>query len=377
MGLQAGSTFKVVTLATALTQGWRFDEGFDTPGRLVPSWGYTDCSGRPVNDENAVVYNASGEGTGGPYSLSTGTWKSVNIFYVMLERKVGLCEVVRMARALGIRRADGRRLSQVPTFTLGVNEMDPVTVAAAFAAFAARGRYCHPLAITEILERDGHRTQVAPSCSHPLEREVADAVSHILSGVFTKGTMRGQDIGRPAAGKTGTNNDYTSAWFAGYTPDLAAAVSVGDIRGAYRYPLTGVTIGGQGYGQVQGASLPGPIWVASMKQALRDVPPTPFVAPDKDRFGGGFTPGLKKEDEDGASGRDRDQDGLNGDGRDGDLRDGDLRDGDGRDDARDEARGGNRHGTAAHRGRPGWLWRRLGARAGRPEKPFKVAHRHR
>ncbi|MGV9771607.1 transglycosylase domain-containing protein [Streptosporangium sp. NPDC003464] len=297
-GFQAGSTFKVFTLTTALGKGWRFDEGFMTPGRYVPASGYVDCRGRRVNDPGAEIFNASGEGKGGPQSISTGTWKSVNIFYMMLERRVGLCPVVRTARALGIVRADGRPLREVPTFTLGVNEMDPVTVAGAFAALGARGRYCRPMAITDIVERDGRRVQVPPSCEQAVEREVADAVNHVLSGVFTKGTMTGQGIGRDAAGKTGTNNGYTSAWFAGYTPDLAAAVSVGDIRGSYRHPLRDVTIGGEYYGAVQGASLPGPIWVSSMSAALEDVEPSSFHHPDMGRFGGGFTPGMEKDKDD-------------------------------------------------------------------------------
>nr|BFE88945.1 hypothetical protein GCM10020093_115460 [Planobispora longispora] len=193
-----------------------------------------------------------------------------------LERKIGLCPVVKTARALGIARADGTPLHEVPTFTLGINEMDPLTVAGAFATFAARGRYCRPVAIAEITDRDGRRVPVASSCRQVIGPKVADAVNHVLSGVFSRGTMRGQDIGRPAAGKTGTNNDYTSAWFAGYTPALAAAVSVGDIRGSYRHPLREVRIGGQYYSRVQGASLPGPIWVDSMTAALRGVPAARF-----------------------------------------------------------------------------------------------------
>ncbi|WP_311931331.1 transglycosylase domain-containing protein [Microbispora sp. H11081] len=294
LGLQAGSTFKVFTLATALKQGMRFGDGFTIPGAYVPSYGYRDCSGRAVNDPHTVIRNAGGEGGGGPYSLEMGTWQSVNIFYMRLEREVGLCDVVQTAKSLGIGRADGTALREVPTFTLGANEMDPTTVAAAYAAFAARGRYCRPLAITAVVEHDGTRTDIPPACVTALEPEVADAVSHVLTGVFTKGTMRGQSIGRPAAGKTGTNNGYTSAWFAGYTPGLAAAVSVGDIRGSYRYPLTGVTIGGRYYGSVQGASLPGPIWVDSMRAALRGTPVYGFAPPDMARFGGGFTPGLKE-----------------------------------------------------------------------------------
>ncbi|MGI5292379.1 transglycosylase domain-containing protein [Nonomuraea polychroma] len=293
-GFQAGSTFKVFTLATALKQGWKFGDGFQTPGALVPSQGYRNCAGRPVNDPNTRVLNASGEGEGGPQSIETGTWKSVNIFYMMLERKVGLCNVVKTAKALGVVRADGKPLREVPTFTLGINEMDPVTVAASFAAFAARGIYCRPLAIVEITGRDGRRTHVPPVCERAIQRPVADAVNHVLQGVFDKGTMKGQGLGRPAAGKTGTNNGYTSAWFAGYTPQLAAAVSVGDIRGSYRFPLQGVQIGDQYYGSVQGASLPGPIWVESMGPALRRVEPRGFPGPDMSRFGGGHTPGLKE-----------------------------------------------------------------------------------
>ncbi|NUR83742.1 MAG: penicillin-binding protein, partial [Nonomuraea sp.] len=293
-GFQAGSTFKVFTLATALQQGWRFNDGFQTPGELVPSAGYRDCSGHPVNDPETRILNASGEGSGGPHSIETGTWKSVNIFYMMLERKVGLCAVVKTAKAVGADRADGKPLREVPTFTLGVNEMDPVTVAAAYATFAARGVHCRPQAILEIADRNGRRTRVPSSCEQVMERKVADAVNYVLTGVFDKGTMHGQSIGRPAAGKTGTNNGYTSAWFAGYTPDLAAAVSVGDIRGSYRFPLQGVQIGDQYYGAVQGASLPGPIWVESMDHALRNTEPRGFPGPDMSRFGGGFTPGLKE-----------------------------------------------------------------------------------
>lgn len=311
-GLQAGSTFKVFTLATALKEGWRFGDGFDTPGSLVPSQGYRDCAGNPVNDPSARVLNASGEGEGGPHSLETGTWKSVNIFYMMLERKVGLCDVVKTARKLGVRRADGKPLRQVPTFTLGVNEMDPLTVAASFAAFAARGKYCRPLAIVEIVDRHDQRTRVKPDCRRALEQPVADAVSHVLTGVFDKGTMRGQHPGRPAAGKTGTTDGYTSAWFAGYTPQLAAAVSVGDIRGSYRHPLTNVQIGGRYYGSVQGASLPGPIWVDSIRRALRDEEAKGFHRPDMSRFGGGHTPGLEEEEEESGERRARGRNGRDG-----------------------------------------------------------------
>ncbi|MEU4537621.1 transglycosylase domain-containing protein [Streptosporangium sp. NPDC023825] len=359
-GFQAGSTFKVFTLATALAQGWRFDQGFMTPGSFVPDSGFTDCRGRKVNDPRAEIFNASGEGKGGPQSLSTGTWKSVNIFYMMLEQRVGLCPVVTTARALGIARADGTPLREVPTFTLGVNEMDPVTVAAAFAAFGARGRYCRPMAIVEIVERDGRRFKVPPSCSRAIERDVADAVNHLLAGVFTKGTMTGQSIGRPAAGKTGTNNGYTSAWFAGYTPDLAAAVSVGDIRGSYRYPLTDVEIGDEYFGAVQGASLPGPIWVSSMSAALDGTRESRFHHPDMGRFGGGFTPGMEEE-----LAREREERGEDGEDSEGDRRRG------ARGDREDRGVRGDR-GARGDRGR-----RFREERTYREERRYRGERRHR
>ncbi|MEU8383269.1 penicillin-binding protein, partial [Streptosporangium sp. NPDC048865] len=109
----------------------------------------------------------------------------------------------------------------------------------------------------------------------------------VLSGVFTKGTMRAVGgIGRDAAGKTGTTDDYAAAWFAGFTPDLAGAVSIGDPRGSQDHKLTGVTIGGRHYGAVAGASIPGPIWKDTMLAALRNVEPTSFTPIDTERFGG-------------------------------------------------------------------------------------------
>ncbi|MFC7099859.1 penicillin-binding transpeptidase domain-containing protein [Nonomuraea rubra] len=209
----------------------------------------------------------------------------MNTFFMELEERVGLCETVKTAKSLGIRRADGKKLQEYETFTLGINEADPVTVATAYAAIAARGTYCAPLAISRITDRDGRTTRYRPKCRQALDPGIADATAEVLSGVFTEGTMSGVGgLDRDAAGKTGTTDDYASAWFAGFTPDLAGAVSLGDPRGSQRHKLTGVTIGGRYYGSVQGA-IPGPIWRDTMMSALRGVPATPFTAVDEARFG--------------------------------------------------------------------------------------------
>jgi membrane peptidoglycan carboxypeptidase len=280
-GFQAGSTFKTFTLITALRQGWKTGDGLRAgAGYRAPGYStFRDCAGRNVGDPRHTVTND--EGSPGWKTLRTGTWSSVNTFFMELQQRVGLCETVTTAKDLGIRRADGEPLQEYETFTLGINETDPVTVAAAYAALGARGRYCAPMAITRITGRDGETTAYRPKCRQAVPPAVADATADVLSGVFTKGTMRGVGgIGRDAAGKTGTTDDYASAWFAGFTPDLAGAVSIGDPRGAQRHKLIGVTIGGRYHGVVAGATLPGPIWRDTMIGALKDVPPSRFTPID-------------------------------------------------------------------------------------------------
>ncbi|MFG1697836.1 transglycosylase domain-containing protein [Nonomuraea sp. NPDC049309] len=286
-GFQAGSTFKTFTLVTALKQGWKINDGFSVgSGYRAPYYSsFKNCKKENIGDPTHTVTND--EGGGGFKTLATGTWQSVNTFFVMLEQKVGLCETIKTAKSLGIHRSDGLPLTEYETFTLGTNEMDPVTVANAYASLGARGKYCKPMAITKITDRNGKVTTYRPQCKQVLDPEVADAAANILSGVFTKGTMRGVGgIGRPAAGKTGTTDNQATAWFAGFTPDLAGAVSIGDPRGAQDHKLNNITIGGRYYPSVFGSSIPGPIWKDTMMAALKGVPPTDFHPVNTARFGG-------------------------------------------------------------------------------------------
>ncbi|MFF5210016.1 transglycosylase domain-containing protein [Streptosporangium sp. NPDC000396] len=287
-GFQAGSTFKPFTLLTALDQGMKLNDGNTTGAayNAPSSSAFRDCAGNRVGEPSHDVRNSS-EGGGGFKSLTTGTLGSVNTFFLKLEEQVGLCEVVKTAKKLGIKRADGQKLKEFETFTLGINEMDPVTVSAAYATIASRGTYCAPMAITEIRDRDGKATPYKPKCKQVLDEEVTDAATHIMSQVFTKGTMTEVGgIGRPAAGKTGTTDAYTAAWFAGFTPDLASAVSLGDPRGAFEHDLVGVTIGGRYYGYVYGATISGRIWKLSMLDALKGIEPSSFTPVNQERFGG-------------------------------------------------------------------------------------------
>ncbi|GAA4562200.1 transglycosylase domain-containing protein [Planotetraspora kaengkrachanensis] len=287
-GFQAGSTFKVFTLVTALKEGLKFNDGFKVGGTFE-AHAYADfknCKGQNVGAPGVAQHNSEG-GEGGFESLQTGTWGSVNTFFMTLERKVGLCNVVKTAKDMGISRSDGTKLREVQTFTLGANEMDPVTVASAYATLGARGKYCKPMAITAVIDRNGKTTSFKPSCKRVIEPAIADATNNILEGVFTKGTMSGVGgIGRDAAGKTGTGDQSRTVWFAGYTPELAGAVSLGDPRGPVKYPLSGETMNGRQYGSVFGATIPGPIWKATMISALKGIDATSFTRPDMSRFGG-------------------------------------------------------------------------------------------
>jgi membrane peptidoglycan carboxypeptidase len=283
LGMQAGSTFKVFTLAAALDQGMAFGHRLYAPDHFQPT-GLRDCSGKYAGSTEELSNAADGEG-GRSFSLVTGTWNSVNTFFLNLEKQVGLCDTVKMAEKLGMRRADGKPLEQVASFTLGANTVSPVRLAAAYAAFAARGKYCDPVVLTKITDASGREMTVPDAkCHQAIRKGVADGVNHVLRGVLTRGTAAGMGIGRPAAGKTGTVDDYSSAWFAGYTPDLASAVWVGDPRGGYAHPLKNVCLAGRCYGEVFGADIPAPIWRQTMLGALKDTPAHDFHSPPSEYY---------------------------------------------------------------------------------------------
>jgi membrane peptidoglycan carboxypeptidase len=166
-------------------------------------------------------------------------------------------------------------------------EVTPLAMANAYATFAAHGVYCKPVAILDISDREGNPLPVPDGdCQRVIKRDVADTVTVMLNGVVngTIGGRTGADMaleGRQVAGKTGTTNESAAVWFAGYTPEIAAAVWVGDPRGGYAYPMKQVTINGTYYDQVFGGTIPGPIWRDSMEIALKGVEPSDFEVRNK------------------------------------------------------------------------------------------------
>jgi membrane peptidoglycan carboxypeptidase len=239
-GVQTGSSSKIFTLLTALEQGVPFGYVQTVPAATTVT-GYTDCAGAPAGDNGSYPLINDSPSEKGAYTLYLATAQSVNIYFAELEKKVGLCNVVKMASRLGDHWVTGQSLLQsatiqgvklppadaTPSFTLGAINVSPMTMAAAYATVASRGIYCHPVAITKIVNGSGAQLPVeSAGCHRVLSTDVADAASYVLQSVLTIGTAGGLGIGRPAAGKTGTSDNFAYAAFGGYTPDLTGYVSV-------------------------------------------------------------------------------------------------------------------------------------------------------
>jgi len=280
VGVSAGSTFKVFTLMAALDEGIPVDTKINAPNAITVS-GYKPCRYTGTfgghHYDNALLGGGTwsprnaGDSEKGTFDLKKGTWESVNTFYAVLEKKVGVCDSIKMAENFGMRRADGNPLAPVPSQVLGTNEIDMVHLAAAYAGIAARGKYCSPIAITEVTDPSGKKLKLPKqNCHQAVDESLADETTSILRGVLSKGTAKKvPSVGRPAAGKTGTCEEFSCAVFAGYTPNLAAAVAYWDLRGPFDHKVYGI----------YGATIPGPIWARSMRYALRGQPVMSFREP--------------------------------------------------------------------------------------------------
>jgi membrane peptidoglycan carboxypeptidase len=229
-----------------------------------------------------------------------------------MEKQLDLCDIRDTAEDLGVHLAAPRldicsqkrpqpeteRLPTcAPSLTLGVEDISPMTMAAAYASFAAKGEYCSPIVITSILDRNKKPVKIPKSnCSQALDEKVANTVNLGLSRVFKPGgtaaAVGGLPNNRPASGKTGTTNGSVDTWFVGYTPQLATAVWVGDpntymvghdSKGHPKYArktLNGRTIDGHHYGSVFGATVAAPIWKKIMTTALEGTKIEQFAAAD-------------------------------------------------------------------------------------------------
>ena len=279
-GFQAGSTFKAFVLASAIRQGIPLSTQISAPQTIsLPNNSFRTCDGPLASTDVWSPENSTGAGT---YDLYSGTQTSVNTFFAQLEQRTGLCAPVTLARNMGITVPED---DVVPPFTLGVTDTDPLTMAGAYATFAARGVYCAPRPVTDILNSNGKAIQTYPQqCKQLLPTAVADAVNDVLRGVQEPGGFgygAGLNLSQPSAGKTGTINGNMAVWFMGYTPDLATASMIAGANSKGEWiTLNGQTIGGQFVASAFGSTNAGPMWGDAMKAIEPILPDTNFSVPD-------------------------------------------------------------------------------------------------
>ncbi|MDN5746034.1 MAG: PASTA domain-containing protein, partial [Nocardioidaceae bacterium] len=206
--------------------------------------------------------------------------KSVNTFFVNLEKDIGICGPWKMANKLGIKLP--KKYASFPSFTLGVADVSPLDMAQAYATFAARGVHCSARPVTQIEDARGNvLKKYDKNCRQVMPSPVADAVSDVLRGVMEPGGFGGAlSPGQPSAGKTGTTNGNLSVWFAGYTPNLAGASTVFGVKpNGNQDTLDGKSIGGYVRGSTSGSTTAGPIWGNTFKAVAQWLPDKDFVKP--------------------------------------------------------------------------------------------------
>ena len=262
---QAGSTFKMFVLATAVTRG------IDPSSTYYVSapWHYQPDPNVPAWDVTTYDHSYSGW-----TSIRSATLRSDNTIYAQLTVDLGPASVAAMAKRMGVQTP----LLAVPSLGLGSIAISPLDLASGYATLAGRGVYSRPMAIRKVVLPGGRvDTEAGWGVSHrkrALTEGQAYVVTKILEENVQYGTGTAAAFGRPAAGKTGTTDDHADAWFAGYTPDLTTVVWVGYPQG--EIPMESV------HGiAVFGGSFPAQIWHLFMEQALAASPPRAWVVPDE------------------------------------------------------------------------------------------------
>lgn len=256
---QPGSSFKPFTFATALEANMTPDTTIEDKPFKLGDW-------QPQN------YNRIFSGT---VTMRQTAINSLNVPTVRLAEKVSIDKVLATAQNLGISTLvmnsapgepnDKNLAASIGGLTQGVTVLD---MAGAYSAFANHGIYTKPTAIVKVIDRKGKVIyENKPETKQVLSERTATLLTDMLQDVITRGTGTGAKINRPAAGKTGTTDDYQDAWFAGYTPNLVTVVWMGCDDNAQMPSVTGGTI-------------PAKIWQNFMNAALQNVPAKNFDGSD-------------------------------------------------------------------------------------------------
>ena len=259
---QAGSSFKPFALIAALEAGISLDTVWS--GKSPQTF---DDNGKPY-----IVANY-GKKSFKNLTLLEATEKSVNTVYVPLGIAVGPDKVIDAARRAGI--PDAVEMVPTPSVVLGVASPHVLDVASAYATFAAQGTYAKPFLIVEVGNKNGGVLYKAnPQGQEVFSKPVMADLTYALQNVVKFGSgFAANKLGRPAAGKTGTSQENSSAWWNGYTPQIAASVAF------YREDATKSLRGIGGMQTLTGGSFPARIWTEFMRGALKGEPVLDFPEP--------------------------------------------------------------------------------------------------
>ncbi|MFO0700519.1 MAG: PBP1A family penicillin-binding protein [Nitrospira sp.] len=273
---QPGSAFKPLIYATAMSQG------------LSPATQILDAPVVYEQEEEDKTWKPENYGRKfhGMVSLRDALAQSHNLATVRLLDKVGVKNVIEFSRAVGV-------TSQLPadlSLGLGTSSVSLMELTSVYGVFLNQGSRLEPFAVKTVKDNTGKTLESTEPESHEvIPKETAYLITNMMEDVVQKGTgQAAKTLGRPIAGKTGTTNDYINAWFIGGTPNLVTGVYVGfDDRRSLGESETGAR-----------AALP--IWMAFMKDALKQLPIVPFEIPDGVTFVKvDSSTGLLEDDQDG------------------------------------------------------------------------------
>jgi 1A family penicillin-binding protein len=254
---QPGSAFKPFIYIAALEAGFTPASQIEDSPVSFPVGGKNGQVWKPENYDRKFR---------GSTTLQQAIEESINVVTVKLQERVGLAKTIQVARRLGITSPLDVNLS----LALGTSDVSLLEMTSAYGTLANQGVWMPPVAIRYVTDAQGKLLEEhVPEGREALAPETAYVITQMLRGVVERGTgQAAKGLGRPMAAKTGTTNDYSNAWFVGFTPRLATGVWVG-----YDRPRS--------LGKDEtGSRVAVPIWVTYMGKVLGDSPKEDFPVPE-------------------------------------------------------------------------------------------------
>jgi membrane peptidoglycan carboxypeptidase len=287
-GVPVGSTFKPIDLAAAIDHGAVLTPG-QPPSPITPDSKFNGDNGIEIknqqgqylpnaNDPTGMLHQQNDDDTKWGYiTLRKAMEESVNTPYVQLGEYTGYDVVENEALSVGLLRSSLQY--DTAGFFIGTSTPSPIRMADAYATFDDHGTHHDPYWVTKVTGPSGQLPGFGPTTgTQAMPATTADTVTDVLHDVVQYGTgTNALALGRPAAGKTGTTDDYKSAWFIGYTPQLSTAIAMfkEDPSDGKLLSMEGVG----GYSKVFGADMPTEVWTQYMTQALAGQPTLTFPTP--------------------------------------------------------------------------------------------------